>query len=172
MQADRVSAFIDAYEEHACGVRRAAQEVLGDRSQAEDVAHEVFIALWRDPERYDPGRGGLGGYLRLMARSRALDSVRSASAARRARDRLAAATTLHERVQPSAATATVDQATIRTAVRGLPRAQREAVALAFWGDYTSLEIAHSCEIPLGTVKSRVRLGLRRLREDEHLAAAY
>jgi RNA polymerase sigma-70 factor (ECF subfamily) len=172
MERERVSAFVDAYEQHADGVRRAAAEVLHDRAQAEDVAHEVFIALWRHPERYDAGRGALGAYLRVMARSRALDSARSASAANRARARLELATAPDDRVESAAGADALEHAPIRTAVRSLPRPQREAVALAFWGGYTSVEISRRCKVPLGTVKSRVRLALRRLREDERVAAAH
>lgn len=164
-EPDRVAAFIDAYERHADDVRRAAREVLRDAPQAEDVAHEVFLALWRHPERYDPDRGGLGRYLRVMARSRALDQLRAAGAALRARDRLEGATTGDERVEHAHATDTLERSMVRTAVRRLPLAQREAVALAYWGGYTSLEISRRCDVPLGTVKSRVRLALRRLRED-------
>jgi RNA polymerase sigma-70 factor (ECF subfamily) len=171
MEPDRVSAFIDAYERHSDAVRRAAQEVVRDETQAEDVAHEVFIALWRHPERYDADRGGLGAYLRLMARSRALDALRAAGAASRARARLEGATTMDDRFERSFPTEALEHAPLRTAVRSLPRPQREAVALVFWGGYTSLEISRRCELPLGTVKSRVRLGLRRLREDERVAAA-
>ena len=166
MQQDRVSAFVNAYQEHSDSVVRAAQEILRDRSQAEDVAQEVFIAYWGHPDRYDPARGGLGTYLRVMARSRAMDALRSQSATQRARDRLEDATLTERRGQHQAPVgARLEHAHVRTAVRGLPEPQREALALTFWGGFTSREIAHNRALPLGTVKSRVRLGLRRLRSD-------
>ena len=166
MEPQRITAFVDAYEQHADGVLRAAQEVVRDRGQAEDVAQEVFIALWSRPDRYDASRGGLGTYLRVMARSRAMDALRSQSASRRAQDRLehASAGERRFREEPSVGAA-IEQAHVRRAVRELPAPQREAIALTFWGGFTSSEIATDRQLPLGTVKSRVRLGLRRLRGD-------
>jgi RNA polymerase sigma-70 factor, ECF subfamily len=161
MEPDRTDAFVDAYERHVDGVRRSAQEVLRDPAQAEDVAQEVFMALWRHPDRYDADRAGLGTYLRVMARSRALDALRSANAADRARTRLErTATGLEHGPAPGDV---VDRALVRSAVRKLPQAQREAVALAYWCDMTSHEIARRCSVPHGTAKGRVRLGLRKLR---------
>ena len=161
---DRATDFIDAYEEHVHDVRGAAWELLRDRSQAEDVAQEVFISLWRHPDRYDSTRGGLGTYLRVMARSRALDHLRSTRTAHRIRDRLEGATPGAERVEHGPATV-VERTVVRSAVRRLPKPQREAVALAYWGGLTSREISRRCEVPLGTAKSRVRLGLHALRSD-------
>ena len=166
MQQDPVNAFVNAYQEHSGSVVRAAQEILRDRSQAEDVAQDVFIAYWGHPDRYDPARSGLGTYLRVMARSRAMDALRSQSAIRRAHDRLEDATLTERRAEHQAPVgARLEHADVRTAVRGLPEPQREALALTFWGGFTSREIAHSQSLPLGTVKSRVRLGLSRLRSD-------
>src|SRR5215210_8203557 len=80
--------FQAAYEEHHRGVYAAAFRVLGDGAQAQDVVQDVFLKLWRKPERFDANRGELGSYLRLMARSRALDLWREGQASGRASDRL------------------------------------------------------------------------------------
>src|SRR3954449_1895861 len=81
------AAFERAYDQHARGVYRAAYRVLGSASQGQDVVQDVFLKLWRDPAKYDARRGELGAYLRLMARSRALDAWREGQAAGRGPDR-------------------------------------------------------------------------------------
>ena len=86
--------FASAYAEHAPAAAHAAAGVLapaGRRGDVEDVVHDVFVRLWRDPRRFDPTRGPLGAYVRMMSRSRALDVLRSGQAAGRATERLAAA---------------------------------------------------------------------------------
>jgi RNA polymerase sigma-70 factor (ECF subfamily) len=168
--------FGDVYERHAESVFRVVHQVLRDRGQAEDVTQEVFLSFWRNPDRFDPDRGELGAYLRVLARSRALDAVRAASAARRAHDRLEYMVTREPRVEvepPVLLASEIERSELRAAVSELPGAQRDAVALSFWGELSTREIAARCELPHGTVKSRVRLGLRKLRErvdEERLAA--
>src|SRR3712207_849660 len=80
--------FSRVYDEHARSVYGAALRILGDPARAQDVAHDVFLRVWRNPTRFDPKRGDVGSYLRLMARSRALDTYRESQAATRARGRL------------------------------------------------------------------------------------
>ncbi len=161
--------FARMYDEHAPGVYGAALRVLGEPAAAQDVAQDVFVTLWRRPAAFDARRGEIGPYLRLMARSRALDRWRSAQASGRATDRLRIAT---EREEPAPVEEPVsvvardeDRRAVRAALGALPEAQREAVVLAYWGGLTAEEIARRCEVPLGTAKSRVRLGLRRLRAE-------
>jgi RNA polymerase sigma-70 factor, ECF subfamily len=147
----------DAYRELAPRARSVARAVLGEESVAEDVAHDVFLRLWIDPGAYDPTRGSLAAYVSVLARSRALD-VR----------RRAARWAPLEDVHADPASATAEQAGRRDAARGLlqalaalPEEQRTAVLLAGAG-LTDREIAASTRAPLGTVKSRVRLGRRKL----------
>lgn len=171
-----VDAFAEVYDEHSAGVFSAAQRVLRDPTLAEDVTQEVFLAYWRRPARFDAGRGPLGAYLRVMARSRALDALRASGAARRAHDRLEHAVMGEQRrtdEPPDVMGAASQRAELRAAVAGLPDPQREAVAMSFWGELSTSEIAARYELPHGTVKSRVRLGLRKLRErvdDDRVAA--
>ena len=160
--------FHAAYQEHHASVARAAYGVVHDRVLAEDIAQEVFLALWRRPERFDARRGDLGPYLRLMARSRALDAWRTSRCGARAQEKLFE----RERGDRPDVDAAADAAEIRArstelraAVRRLPDAQREAVALAYWGGMAASEVAARTAVPLGTAKSRLRLGLTRLRAD-------
>jgi len=169
------TSFDDLYRRHWRGVFGAAYRVLGRVAEADDVAQEVFTRHWREPRRFDATRGELGSYLRLMARSRALDLWRREHAAQRARDRVALLTVPEEM---PAAERPVDaavqrglRAPIRDAMRKLPALQREALLLAYWGGLTADEIAHYSGVPLGTAKSRIRMGLDRLRDDDELAAS-
>jgi RNA polymerase sigma-70 factor (ECF subfamily) len=156
------SGFASLYSEHAPAVRQAALAVSSDSTLADDVTQEVFLQVWLHPERWQPERGELGLYLRILARSRTLDAMRASGAARRAHERLKGAT-VGEHVDSDASSAVVHRCAVRAAVAELPHAQREAVALAFWAGLTANEIAHRSALPLGTVKSRVRLGLEKLR---------
>jgi RNA polymerase sigma-70 factor (ECF subfamily) len=157
--------FERIYSEHTRRVYANAYRILGDRAKAEDAAQDVFLRLWRNPDRFDETRGEMGSYLAMMARSRALDIARSEAAAGRAGDRLSAIVEADppaverpdERVERS------DRASgIRAAVARLPVPQREAVALAFWADMPAREVASRTGVPLGTARSRLRLALEKL----------
>jgi RNA polymerase sigma-70 factor, ECF subfamily len=165
--------FRAAYAEHHRTVYATAFRILGDPALAQDVVQDVFMRLWRRPGSYDAGRGELGAYLRLMARSRALDLWREGQVRGRAAERLRVVTVPDERDDDDPGTlaerATV-AADLRAALGKLPPAQREALVLAYWGGLTADQIARQEQIPLGTAKSRIRLGLARLR-DEYAAAA-
>lgn len=168
MDLSRPDTFEAAYAEHARGVYGAAYRILNNAAQAQDVTQDVFLRVWRNPGRFDARRGELGSYLRLMARSRALDLWREGQAVGRASDRLKLVVAGDEgRIddQPSAAAERHDErAVVRDALRGLPPAQREALVLAYWGGLTADQIARRANVPLGTAKSRIRLGLAKLRE--------
>ena len=156
-----------AYEEHHRGVYATAYRVLGNSAQAQDVVQDVFMRVWRRPESFDSRRGDLGSYLRLMARSRAVDVWREGQAAGRASDRLKVAVAHAEpRADDRPSEATESEAArqaVRDELRHLPPAQREALVLAYWGGLTADEIAKRSQVPLGTAKSRIRLGMARLR---------
>jgi RNA polymerase sigma-70 factor, ECF subfamily len=158
----------EAFQRHAETVRRAALAVVRDSALADDVTQEVFLALWLNPGRYDPARGSLASLLRVMARSRALDAARHAGAVRRAHDRLqeeAGAAVAPHHDPAEAMTNDLRARRLRRAVRELPTEQRDAIALAYWGDLTAEEVARRHGIPHGTAKSRIRIGLNKLRRD-------
>jgi RNA polymerase sigma-70 factor, ECF subfamily len=161
--------FARVYDEHGPAVYGTALRVLGNPAAAQDVAQDVFLRVWRRPGAFDPARGDLGAYLRLMARSRALDLWRTAQAGGRATDRLKIASGRDEdrpEAQPAARLERDEhRASVRAALGVLPEPQREAVVLAYWGGLTADEIATRSGVPLGTAKSRVRLGLQRMRAE-------
>jgi RNA polymerase sigma-70 factor, ECF subfamily len=161
--------FGRVYDEHRRGVHAAAYRVLNSSAAAQDVVQDVFLRVWRSPEKFDARRGELGSYLRLMARSRAVDLWREGQASGRAEDRLKAVV-VYEPPRADAqpddlALASADRSTIRAALRRLPVRQREALVLAYWGGMTADQIAARAGVPLGTAKSRIRLGLARLRAE-------
>jgi len=161
--------FSAVYDDHSRGVYAAALRILANPAQAQDVVQDVFLRLWRRPEAFDPRRGELGAYLRLMARSRALDLWREGQAAGRASDRLALATPQEEARPEDRPDGRFEReerrGAVRDALRRLPQAQREALVLAYWGGLTADQIAQRSQVPLGTAKSRIRLGLARLRDE-------
>ncbi len=158
--------FARLFAEHLEAVVRAAAAVVHDREVAEDVAQDVFLDLWRRPERYDPARGELRPYLRLRARSRALDLLRTQAARTRLEERLAVAAATGAGSATDAAGRAADRertALLCSALGALPGEQRDAVTLAYVGGFTAADIALARRVPVGTAKSRVRLGLEKLR---------
>jgi RNA polymerase sigma-70 factor, ECF subfamily len=167
--------FASVYARHRSGVYATALRVLGRPAEAEDVTQEVFVRYWRSPERFDPSRGEVGSYLRMMARSRALDLLRHEQADGRAQERLKAVSPrdevpVHE--SPSSVAEHQEQRSmLREALRKLPVEQREALVLAYWGGMSAREVAAAAKVPFGTARSRMRLGLEKLRADAAVADA-
>ena len=165
--------FARAYREHAGAMSAAANRVLRDPAAAEDVVQDVFMHLWRKPEGFNPARGSLSSYLTMMARSRALDRWRTRSAREAALERSKAEHAVDAHTSEDAADPVIRRDTRRRvlhALDALPGEQREAVLLAFGKGLTAREISTAAGVPLGTVKSRVRLGLQKARA-ELVAAA-
>jgi RNA polymerase sigma-70 factor, ECF subfamily len=162
------ASFERAYDEHGPAVYRVAYRVLANPAQAQDVVQDVFLKVWRRPTDFDESRGTLGNYLRLMARSRALDMWRDAQVAGRARSRMRVLAMRDEgRADDRPAVAAEmhrDRATVLAALAHLPEVQRQAIMLAYWGGLTADQIATRCDVPVGTVKSRIRLGIIKLRD--------
>ena len=163
------AAFERIYYEHSPGVFWVACRVLGDATQAQDVVQDVFMRVWRRPGAFDARRGEIATYLRLMARSRALDVWREGQAAGRASDRLKVVVEAEPAAvaDSPAAVAETDatRETVFEALKTLPESQRDALVLAYWGGLTAGQIADREQVPLGTAKSRLRLGLARLRQE-------
>jgi RNA polymerase sigma-70 factor, ECF subfamily len=161
------SGFTSAYRTNASRAFAAAYRVLGDAAAAEDVVQDVFMALWRHPHKFNPDRGSLPGYVAMMARIWAVDRMRSRQAGDAAVDRLG-----RRDEERGEATESPADAAIRheegdlalSALARLPKVQRDAVLLAYGRGLSAAEIAEAADVPLGTAKSRLRLGLQKARE--------
>ena len=142
-----------------------ARRILSDEQLAQDVVQEVFLTVWRDASRFDGAKGGFSTWLLSMTHHKAVDSVRREENQRKRRAR-AEAVEAREGDGPS-----VDDEVwtvlrgerVRDALADLPEAQREALVLAYFGGYTQREIAGLTSTPLGTVKTRMLAGMRRMR---------
>ena len=161
------SDFCAAYRDHSPLAFSAAYRVLRDASTAEDVVQDVFTTLWRHPDKFDPQRGSLPGYVAMMAASRAVDRMRSRNAGSAAAERLAVLDAQREQGVESPADAVMrrhEAGRVLAAVAELPAAQRDAVLLAYGRGLSTAEIAKAAGVPLGTAKSRLRQGLQRTRQ--------
>jgi RNA polymerase sigma-70 factor (ECF subfamily) len=157
-------ALAEVYRRHGRAVYGLARRVLQDAGEAEDVTQEVFLRLWREPDRFDPGRGSLRSFLLAQAHGRAVDAVRSSSS-RRSREAREAARTARAEYDMQHEVwdlALADQ--VARAMGELSEDERRAIQLAYFDGHTYREVARVLEQPEGTVKSRIRSGLRRLRD--------
>jgi RNA polymerase sigma-70 factor, ECF subfamily len=161
------SDFSAAYREHYPLAFSTAYRVLRDAATAEDVVQDVFTTIWRHPDKFDPQRGSLRGYVAMMAGSRAVDRVRSRNAGSAAAERLAVLDVQREQGVESPADAVMrrhEAGRVLAAVAELPAAQRDAVLMAYGRGLSTAEIAKAAGVPLGTAKSRLRQGLQRTRQ--------
>ncbi|GAC1611061.1 MAG: hypothetical protein NVS3B26_21540 [Mycobacteriales bacterium] len=143
-----------------------ARRILTDDQFAQDVVQEVFLTVWRDAARFDPARGGFSSWLLAMTHHKAVDAVRREENLRKRRS---PAEVLDERISDAPPVddevwSLLRRARVRDALQLLPAAQREALTLAYFGGYTQREIAGLTGTPLGTVKTRMLAGMRRLRD--------
>ncbi len=163
------AAALDAlYERYSSAVYSLVWKILQNPEEAEDVALDVFWQVWRQADRYDPSRGAPPAWIFTVARSRAIDRLR---ARRRREDRTVSFDDPAARLDPLDEGASPDDVasfrqareTVRAAMKGLSSVQREAIELAFFRGLTHVEIAAKLNVPLGTIKTRIRQGLIRLR---------
>jgi RNA polymerase sigma-70 factor (ECF subfamily) len=144
-------------------VHGMARRVIAEPSLAEEVAQDTFLALWRRPGAFDPGRGSLQAFLLGVARNKAVDLVRREEALRRAKDALAAEVKLVP-VEETPSFGIEERQAVHSALASLSEIQREALVLAYFGGRTYREVAEELNIPEGTAKTRLRDGLIKLRE--------
>jgi RNA polymerase sigma-70 factor (ECF subfamily) len=164
-------AIASLYDRYGGVLYAVAYRIVGQRADAEEVVLEAFAQAWREAPRFETARGSVAGWLTMIARSRALDLVR----ARGRRERMTASAAAE---QPDASPAMGDwrndpagavdeaerRARVREALATLSAPQREAIELAYFGGLSQSEIAERLQEPLGTIKTRVRLGMQKLRE--------
>lgn len=155
----RPGGLADAYQHHHEAVTAIARRVCG-ADHAVDVTQDVFVALWSEPGRFDPGRGSLRSFLMVLAHHRAVDVVRSETS-RRAREQKVDAAAPPVRVEDRLLCSET-AARVRNAVDGLPVKEREAIVSAFYEHRSYSAAARWLGVPEGTLKSRIRSGLQRL----------
>ncbi len=146
------------YDAHAGLAYGLALRVLRDRSDAEDVVQEAFVQVWRQADRYDPARGSPQAWLCAIVRTRALDRLRRRLARREQ----------EEAPEPAASGSAPDregELAVRKALQALSADQRRALELAYYEGLTQSEIARRLGEPLGTIKTRIRTAMIRLREE-------
>lgn len=156
------AALGELYQRYAGSVFCAALRVLSARELAEEVVQDVFVRLWRNPERFDPERGALRPFLLAQSHGGAVDIVRSENARRRREEADANAVETRSTVEDDVLDFVVGEK-VRDAVGSLCPTEREAISLAYFGGHSYVEVASLLGIPEGTAKSRIRSGLMRLR---------
>ena len=160
----REDALAEAYRRHAGAVFALARRLLVDPGMAEEVVQEVFLRLWNQPEKFDPERGSLRAFLLAQTHGRAVDVLRSETSRRRREERDARRTAesgydIEREVMDLSVTDKVNEV-----MAVLPVDERRAIELAYFGGHTYRQVAALLDQPEGTVKSRIRSGLRRMRD--------
>jgi RNA polymerase sigma-70 factor (ECF subfamily) len=154
------------YDRHARPVYSLAFRILQDQGEAEDIVQEVFSQAWRQAAQYDVSRGAVAGWLFMLARSRAIDRLRARRVRREhASDDHQTASIVDPGVSPELQLLSAEQiGRVRGALESLPALQRATIELAYYEGLTHVEIAARLEQPLGTIKTRIRLALGKLRD--------
>ena len=153
----------EVYRRHGGAVYGLARRVLNNAAEAEDVAQEVFLRLWNQPDRFDPLRGSLRSFLLAQSHARAVDAIRSlnASRAREVKDARRTAASEYDLQHKVWDLAIADE--VSRALADLPEDERRAIQLAYFEGLSYVKVAEMLGQPEGTVKSRIRNGMRRMR---------
>ena len=156
-------AFDAVYDEVGPSVFGVVRRVVRDPAQSEEVTQEVLLEVWRNAARFDPGRGSATAWVMTLAHRRAIDRVRSVQKESERERRTAAADVPFDEVA-EAVEASLERERVRRCLRSLTELQRESVTLAYYGGYTYGEVASLLGVPAGTIKTRMRDALVRLRD--------
>nr|WP_233197803.1 sigma-70 family RNA polymerase sigma factor [Cryobacterium sp. Y57] len=165
------SAFGELYDQIAPRVLGLVKRLLVDHAQSEEVTQEIFLEIWQSAARYESSRGGASTWILTMAHRRAVDRIRSSQAGRDRdtkigiRDLAVAYDHVAETVEVR-----IEHERVEKAMTRLTQLQRQAVSLAYYGGLSHSEVADMLQIPLGTVKTRLRDGLIRLRDELGVAS--
>jgi RNA polymerase sigma-70 factor, ECF subfamily len=160
-------AFIVVYDRHAHAALGAALRITRSREAAEEIVQETFVDLWRRASNYTPARGSLRTFVLAIVRNRAIDALRSESTRSRRSTSDEGLEERHEAPERTdlEATRREEAASVRAALDTLPQGQSRAIELAFFAGLSHSEIAAQLEMPIGTVKGRIRLGFQKLRDE-------
>jgi RNA polymerase sigma-70 factor, ECF subfamily len=165
VEAADAEAFATLYDRHSRAAFSLAYRIMGERQASEDLAQDAFLKVWRNASSYRAERGSVRTWILSIVHNRGIDQLRSHASRRRTQDRVEA---VAPRSQPSEAFAETwrnsqrDQ--VREALNTLPPEQLKILELAYFSGYTHVEISELLRLPLGTVKGRMRLGLKKIRD--------
>ena len=165
VEAADAEAFATLYDRHSRAAFSLAYRMMGERQAAEDLAQDAFLKVWRSASSYRAERGSVRTWILSIVHNRGIDQIRSQASRRRTQDKIEASA---PRSQPSEAFAETlrnsqrDQ--VREALDTLPPEQLKILELAYFSGYTHVEISDLLRLPLGTVKGRMRLGLKKIRD--------
>ena len=168
LRAGDEEAFRSLFDRYASTAKALALRIVRQTQLAEEIVQEVFLAVWRSPEGYDWARGSVRSWLMGMVHHRAVDAVRREEAHRRRADSVAAeardeTTADHADDVVEAIGRPEERRVVRAALEQLPAEQREVLELMYFDGLTQTQVAEKTGLPLGTVKSRTLLGMRRMR---------
>ncbi len=164
-------AFAALYDEISPRVFGLIRRLLVDHAQSEEVTQEVFLEIWTNATRYEPSKGGASTWILTMAHRRAVDRIRASQAGRDRdvkigiRDYVGEYDNVSETVE-----LTIEHERVKKAMAQLTELQRQAVTLAYYGGYSHSEVAAMLKVPIGTVKTRLRDGMIRLRDELGVAS--
>jgi RNA polymerase sigma-70 factor, ECF subfamily len=165
VEAADAEAFATLYDRHSRAAYSLAYRMMGERQAAEDLAQDAFLKVWRGASSFRAERGSVRTWILSIVHNRGIDQIRSQASRRRTQDKIEASA---PRSQPSEAFAETwrnsqrDQ--VREALDTLPPEQLKILELAYFSGYTHVEISDLLRLPLGTVKGRMRLGLKKIRD--------
>ena len=165
VEAGDADAFATLYDRHSQAAFSLAYRMMGERQAAEDLAQDAFLKVWRGASSYRAERGSVRTWILSIVHNRGIDKLRSQASRRKTQERVEASA---PRSQPSEAFAETwrnsqrDQ--VREALNTLPAEQLKILELAYFSGYTHVEISELLGLPLGTVKGRMRLGLKKIRD--------
>lgn len=164
-------AFSELYDEFAPRVLGLIRRLLIDHAQSEEVAQEVFLEIWQSASRFDEKKGGASTWILTMAHRRAVDRIRSSQSSRN-RDTKIGIRDFAPDYDNVADTVevTIESERVKKAMEQLTELQRQAVTLAYYGGYSHSEVATLLSVPIGTVKTRLRDGMIRLRDEMGVAS--
>jgi RNA polymerase sigma-70 factor, ECF subfamily len=164
VETNEAGAFAALYDRHARAAYSLAYRMMGERQVAEDIVQDAFLKAWRAATSYRAERGSVRSWLLSIVHNRSIDQLRSTASRRRMQEKVEASA---PRSQPSEAFSeswrNSQRERVREALKTLPRDQMKVLELAYFSGYTQKEIAQLLGLPLGTVKGRMRLGLKKMR---------